>query len=151
MRFSTITALCAAPLALAGTLQADLAARGAVGVEVSASSQDITKSSSNKDSNKDSNQDNKGSNSGSNVIEESTTIDEVIIIWVNEGGGAATSTVTNTVTVTADGTSGTAAATHSVSQFVSFRPELYTNSLKGYRWWFSWTCLHARHDRSSRR
>jgi plastocyanin len=44
-----------------------------------------------------------------------SSVDEVIIIWVNEGGGAATSTVTNTVTVTdASGTS-VAAATHSVT------------------------------------
>lgn len=34
MRFSAITALCAAPLALAGTLQADLVARGAVDTEL---------------------------------------------------------------------------------------------------------------------
>jgi hypothetical protein len=80
MRFSTIAALCAAPLALAGTLKAERN----VDVEISQSG------------------------GGSSV-------DEVIIIWVNEGGGAATQTVTNTVTVTdASGTS-VAAATHSVS------------------------------------
>jgi len=41
--------------------------------------------------------------------------EEVIVIWVNNGGGAATQTVTNTVTVTA-GSNGAAAAvaTHSV-------------------------------------
>ena len=100
MRFSAITALCAAPLALAGTLQADLAARGAVGLEAR-----IPSDTKGKDS--------KGDNSGNNIlITQSTTVNEVIIIWVNNGGGAATSTVTDTVTVTAGGA---AAATHSVS------------------------------------
>jgi hypothetical protein len=80
MRFSTIAALCVAPLALAKTLKAEQN----VDVQISQSG------------------------GGSSV-------DEVIIIWVNEGGGAATQTVTNTVTVTdASGTS-VAAATHSVS------------------------------------
>jgi hypothetical protein len=37
MRFSALKALCAAPLALAATLQADLVAREAVGVEASMS------------------------------------------------------------------------------------------------------------------
>ncbi len=37
MRFSVFSALCAAPLVLAGALQADLVARGAVGVEASES------------------------------------------------------------------------------------------------------------------
>lgn len=105
MRFSAITALCAAPLALAGTLQADLAARGALSLEArdqAMSGKDSSKGSTSSGS----------SGSGSNVlIEQSTTVDEVIIIWVNNGGGAATSTVTDTKTVTAGGT----AATHSVS------------------------------------
>lgn len=101
MRFSAITALCAAPLALAGTLQADLAARGAVSLEVRG--QETPAKGSSKDS--------MSGDSGSNVlIEQSTSVDEVIIIWVNNGGGAATSTVTETKTVTAGGT----AATHSV-------------------------------------
>jgi len=37
MRFSAVAALCAAPLALAGTPQADVVARGAVGLETSVS------------------------------------------------------------------------------------------------------------------
>jgi hypothetical protein len=45
-------------------------------------------------------------------------VDEVIVIWVNEGGGAATSTVTNTVTVTAASGVQVAAATHSVSLLI---------------------------------
>ena len=44
-----------------------------------------------------------------------SSVDEVIIIWVNEGGGAATSTVTSTVTVTDASGTAVAAATHSVS------------------------------------
>jgi hypothetical protein len=100
MRFSAITALCAAPLALAGTLQADLVARG---VDLEARVPGGMKDDMGKDS-----------GSGNNVvIEQSTSIDEVIIIWVNNGGGAATSTVTDTVTVTSGGT----AATHSVSTY----------------------------------
>jgi hypothetical protein len=92
MRFSAVAALCAAPLALAGTLQSDLAARGAVGIEeglsVESSSEeshggkDISKSSSNGDNR----------NSG-NVVLESSSITEVIIIWVNNGGGSPTTTV----------------------------------------------------------
>jgi len=104
MRFSAITALCAAPLALAGTLQADLAARGAVGLEARIPGQEIPAQGSSKDS--------KGSNNGGDIlIQQSTTVNEVIIIWVNNGGGTATSTVTDTVTVT----SGQTAATHSVT------------------------------------
>ena len=69
----------------------------------------------------DSSKDSKGSKSNNGVqIEQSTSIDEVIIIWVNQGGGAATSTVTNTVTVTAGGAAAAAAATHSVSYFGQF-------------------------------
>ena len=47
--------------------------------------------------------------------DSSSSVDEVIIIWVNEGGGAATSTVTSTVTVTDASGTAVAAATHSVS------------------------------------
>ena len=46
---------------------------------------------------------------------DASSVDEVIIIWVNEGGGAATSTVTSTVTVTDASGTAVAAATHSVS------------------------------------
>ncbi|PMD44077.1 hypothetical protein L207DRAFT_579033 [Hyaloscypha variabilis F] len=92
MRFSAAAALCAAPLALAGTLQSDLAARGAVGIEeglsVESSSEeshggkDVSKSSSNGDN----------GNSG-NVVLESSSITEIIIIWVNNGGGSPTTTI----------------------------------------------------------
>lgn len=87
MRLSTVAALCAAPLVLAGTMKTDQ------GLEVTVEQSDSSKGSS----------------------YSTGSVDEVIIIWVNEGGGAATSTVTNTVTVTdASGTS-VAAATHSVT------------------------------------
>jgi len=92
MRFSAVAALCAAPLALAGSLQADLVARGAVGVEASV-------------------------DSGNNFVVEasgSTSITEVIIIWVNNGGGAATSTV-NAQSTFANAAPPGAAATHSVT------------------------------------
>jgi len=79
MRFSAVAALCAAPLALAGTLQADLAARG-VGIE-------------------------EGLNSG-NVVLQSSSITEVIIIWVNNGGGSPTTTVQPQSTFSLQGSSG---------------------------------------------
>jgi hypothetical protein len=57
----------------------------------------------------------KGSSNGYDGKDSTGSVDEVIIIWVNEGGGAATSTVTNTVTVTGASGTAVAAATHSVS------------------------------------
>lgn len=91
MRFSAALSLCAAPLALAGTLQADLVERGAVGVEVATEGK-----------------------SGSNVAisQSSTQVTEVIVIWVNDGGNSATSTVNS---MQALGTASAAAATHTVS------------------------------------
>jgi plastocyanin len=112
MRFSAITAMCAAPLALAGTLQADLFARGAVGSEVGLSVDTEIGSSGNSKSSSNSNSKSSNNNGGNNVIiQEDTTINEVIIIWVNNGGGQATTTVTSTTTV-----AGAAAviATHTV-------------------------------------
>ncbi|KAF4618118.1 hypothetical protein G7Y89_g14991 [Cudoniella acicularis] len=73
MRFSAALALCAAPLALAGSLQADLARRGSVGVEVQ-------QSGSSKDT---------------------TQITEIIVIWVNNGGNSQTSTVNSAASVSA--------------------------------------------------
>jgi len=111
MRFSAVTALCAAPLALAGTLQQDLVARGAVGVEVARSESQGPNpkgqsQKSNDNSNKqNNNNNNNGGNSGGNnaLLIQQSTVNEVVIIWVNNGGGAATSTVTDTVTVTQNG------------------------------------------------
>jgi len=112
MRFSAITAVCAAPLALAGTLQADLFARGAVASEVGLSVDTGISSGGNSKSNSNSKSSDNNNNGGNNVIiQEDTTINEVIIIWVNNGGGQATTTVTSTTTV-----AGAAAvvATHTV-------------------------------------
>jgi len=118
MRFSAITAMCAAPLALAGTLQADLFARGAVGseagvsVDTGISSSGNSKSSSDSSSNSDSKSSSNNGNSNNVIIQESTTINEVIIIWVNNGGGQATTTVTSTTTVAG---AAAVAATHTVT------------------------------------
>jgi len=113
--------LCAAPLALAGTLQADLVGRGVVDLEHRSES---FESSPNKASGSKSSSSQKSSGSKSSNSNEDTTVlnvvqsvnEEVIIIWVNNGGGAATQTVTNTVTVTAgsNGAAAAAVATHSV-------------------------------------
>ncbi|KUJ12028.1 uncharacterized protein LY89DRAFT_699994 [Mollisia scopiformis] len=97
MRFSAVAALCAAPLALASSLQADLVARGAVNAEKGAKA-------------------NANANSGNSiVVQESGAVSstEVVIIWVNNGGGAATQTVTTTQTVI--GSSTVSAATHQVT------------------------------------
>jgi len=113
MRFSAVTALCAAPLALAGSLQADLVGRGVVNVET-----DISVGGGDgkgNDNSKSNNSGNSGNSGNVLSITQSSSVDEVIIIWVNEGGGAATSTVTNTVTVTAGSGTSLAAATHSVT------------------------------------
>jgi len=92
MRFSAVTALCAAPLALAGTLQADLAARGAVGIEEGLSVESSSTESQGKDVGKSSSNGN-NRNSGNVVLQSSSSITEVIIIWVNNGGGSPTTTV----------------------------------------------------------
>ncbi len=115
MRFSTVAALCAAPLALAGTLQADLIARGAVGVEAGVSAESSMDESQGKKGQKDSNSQSYGNdrNSNGNVIVESTSITEVIIIWVNNGGGAPTSTVQSQSTFA--GASTGSQSTHNVS------------------------------------
>ena len=135
--------MCAAPLALAGTLQADLVARGAVELEPRVPGQEMAEKGNSKDMYSKS--DYKGSNENNILIEQSTTVNEVVIIWVNNGGGAATSTVTDTVTVT----SGGAAATHSVSKTFQIWPGDNANTMKGYRRWLSWTRLLAEHYRSS--
>jgi len=91
MRFSAVAALCAAPLALASSLQADLVARGALNAEKRNTV--IVQESG---------------NSGS-----STT--EVIIVWVNNGGaGQATQTINSALSAIASSTIA-AAATHTVT------------------------------------
>ena len=126
--------MCSAPLALAGTLLADLVARGAVApLEARVPGHEMKDSGDSYKSYKD---------------YKYGGIDEVLIIWVNSGGGAATSVVTDTVTITAAGAA--AAATHSVSQLTPMEPEgQYTDSIKGHGRWLSRTRLHARYDRSN--
>jgi plastocyanin len=115
MRFSAVAALCAAPLALAGTLQQDLVARGAVSVEAGVSVES-SESQGNKDSKSQSNGHNR--NSGDNVVVESqsgASITEVIIIWVNNGGGLPTSTVQAQSTIAGAAAPPGSQATHQVS------------------------------------
>jgi hypothetical protein len=117
MRFSAVAALCAAPLALAGTLQADLIARGAVGVEAGVSVESsVTESQGEKDSKSQSNGNNR--NDGGNLAVESqsgASITEIIIIWVNNGGGAPTSTVQAQSTIAGAAAPPGSQATHTVS------------------------------------
>lgn len=108
MRFSAITALCAAPLALAGTLQADLVARGAVDSELTVRTEhgEVLKSESSKS-------ESKGKGNGQTLV-ATTQITEVIIIWINNGGNAQTQTVGTTAPVAAVPA---AVATHTVSKY----------------------------------
>jgi plastocyanin len=92
-------------MALAGFLQADLAARGVVAPEVRSPRLDARDSS--KSSNTQSSNIKASNNDGINI--QQSTGEEIIVIWVNQGGGAATSTVTQTKTVTQ--AAGVAAAT----------------------------------------
>jgi hypothetical protein len=137
--------MCAAPLALAGTLQADLFARGAVGSEAGLSVDTGIGSSGNGKSSDNSKSSNNNNNGGNNVIiQEDTTINEVIIIWVNNGGGQATTTVTSTTTVAG---AASVVATHTVS-CLARNDNSYANISKGGCWWKCWACLLTRYDRS---
>ncbi|RFU25193.1 hypothetical protein B7463_g11140, partial [Scytalidium lignicola] len=79
MKFSAIVALCAAPLALAGVLKAEVVPRkNDDSIQFVGGGGGGSKSS--------------GKSSGSVVIQENI-INEVIIIWVNNGGDATTQTV----------------------------------------------------------
>ncbi|TVY34125.1 hypothetical protein LSUB1_G006211, partial [Lachnellula subtilissima] len=104
MKFSAALALCAAPLALASSLQVDLMKRGAVGVEVSQQSSSSGSQKSSSDSK------NSNNNNAAKGQQSSTSITEVIILWVNNGGSATTSSVNSAQAV---GTA--AAATHTVT------------------------------------
>lgn len=104
MRFSAITALCAAPLALAGSLQADLVARGAVDSELTVrTNHESSESSKSEESSKGKEVIHAGSSGNAQVT-------EVIIIWINAGNNAATQTVTSTMDLAAPA----AVATHTV-------------------------------------
>lgn len=102
MRFSTALSVCAAPLALASSLQAELFKRGAVDVEVA--------TGGGQSNSKNNNNNNNGNSI--EVAQSSTSVTEVIIIWVNNGGNSATSTVNPPQALGT--TAGAAAATHTV-------------------------------------
>jgi hypothetical protein len=102
MRFSTIAALCAAPFALASTLEQDLVMRGAM------ESSDKSSEKNNNDNN------NKGGKDVVVAAAETVSVTQVIVIWINLGGTATTQTI-NTVTETVAGTAAAAATTHTVS------------------------------------
>lgn len=146
MRFSAITALCAAPLALAGNLHADLVARGAVDLEVRDKDMMMDNGNDSMGSKGDDMGANMGSKGGSSDhSEQIVSVQDIIVVWFNNGGGAATSTVADTATVAAGGSK----ATHSVSLPLRLCEATDPDSQTGYRWWLSWTRLHAGHDRSS--
>jgi hypothetical protein len=113
MRFSAVVALCAAPLALAGTLQADLVARGAVGIKAEGVS--VESSSTESRGNENSKNYNSGDNKNSGGNDGSKSITEIIIIWVNNGGGAPTSTMQSQSTFSLQQGAPAAAQTHNVS------------------------------------
>jgi hypothetical protein len=125
MRFSTIAALCAAPFALATSLEDGLVMRGAM------ESSDKNSEKNNNDNN------NKGGKDVVVAASETVSITQVIVIWVNLGGTATTQTI-NTVTETA----GAAAVTHTVSFIVCWY-ELERLIDLGHCWWKCWTCLLA--------
>jgi hypothetical protein len=108
MRFAAVAALCAAPLALAGALQAEIVPRGALDLRTTGSDSGKGSGDSGK---KDSQGNYNGGSNVVNVIQADASVTEIIVIWVNNGGGAATQTVGTTIA-----TSGAAAAaTHTVS------------------------------------
>jgi len=116
MRITALAALCTLQLALAGTLETDLrrAALGArndfvVGAASEFTQVESTKGSKkSKDNSKDSN--NSGNDNSQISSIESTETTEVILIWVNPGDNAATTTI-NSV---AAASTVAAAATHTV-------------------------------------
>lgn len=139
MRFSSTLALIAAPLALAGTIQEGIVRRSAGELVVraeaakaeapkaEASKAEASKAEAGKAANNNAaqnnnqNQNNNGNNGGGNTVNVinvnqgltvTQKVTEIIIIWVNNGAGAATSTV-NAPPVAAPAAA--AAATHTVS------------------------------------
>ncbi|RDW91463.1 hypothetical protein BP5796_02628 [Coleophoma crateriformis] len=106
MRFSTLSALCVAPLALASTLEASLYARGALGGDSNLVERNGKGAKSSNNNNNNAAQ--------PIIIEQTSSSTEIILIWYNQGGNQATTTVTETKTVTAANGAVAAAATHSV-------------------------------------
>jgi len=123
MRISSIAALCAAPLALAGTVDMDMQIRGAlaarnglnVGSEGPQSNNQKDYNSgqngnSNNGQNGDKNNGQNGNNSGqnnNNAVIEQTETTEIIILWVNPGDGAATTTINSAAASTVAATAAT--------------------------------------------
>jgi len=105
MRFSAISAICAAPLVLAGSLEANYLDRRAPALDVRTNHVSESQKGSGEKL---------GNNNKVTIVQ--STVSDIVVIWVNNGGGAATSTVTETKTVTA-GAAGPAGAvaTHEVS------------------------------------
>lgn len=100
MRTSAIAALCIAPLALAGSLDAGLRSRGKVserdGLALPRGYHSDGHHSSSKDESFSSSNDNSEISSITQVSET-----EVILIWLNEGGSATTNTVNSVAAATA--------------------------------------------------
>jgi len=107
MKVAAVAALCVAPLAFAGSLDMNLRSRGLL------EDRDgfILKADKGDHDSAKVGQSNGNDNSGITSI-TSTAETEVILIWVNEGGGAATSTVNAAAMATA--TQNAAAATQTV-------------------------------------
>jgi len=114
MKVAAVAALCAAPLAFAGSLDMNLRSRGLLEdrnsiVLGSTETSEIGQGKKSHDSSKDSQQ---AKNNNDNEITsiQSTDTTEVILIWVNAGADAATSTINSAAMATQNA----AAATHTV-------------------------------------
>lgn len=127
MKFSAVSvALAALPLALGGLIGEPIAARDGHIVEVAQQQQ-----KGNQDDQK-----NQNAQQLANVIQlqgnQHAVIQEVIVLWINSGAGAATSVINAAVTTAA---AAAAAATHTVCyHFISlFQSPLLTSA--GCCWW----------------
>ncbi|KAL2073157.1 hypothetical protein VTL71DRAFT_10481 [Oculimacula yallundae] len=97
MRFSVITALCAAPLALAGSLQAELVSRGSVDSELNVRTEHLGGPKA-----EPAKVVVEGPGKAKEIVQaapggKAASVTEVIIIWINAGNNAETKTVTSTV------------------------------------------------------
>lgn len=125
MRISAIAAVCTAPLALAGTLDMELRNRGSLSERDGGLSEIISdlsgSSSKGEDSEKSSSYSSSSSgSSGGNDNSQITTIEqiestEVILIWLNAGADATTTTINSAAATMAS----TAAATYTVSRLTN--------------------------------
>ena len=108
MKWSALATLFAAPLALAGALQADVVAR--TNHKGSKGDKDVTYGDGN------------GNGSGGTTI----IVEEVVVVWVCNGGGSTTTTVNSVDSATNTIGSVGSVATHSVSS----RPSPYVSMLR---------------------